>query len=200
MWRSIATAVVRFSGKLDASELRTLQSEAEAAATAGDFSKPPAPAGSVEMIDVNGGHASLGSNAYGEGAWGTLIDHLRRLLGELLHMPQAAIGLEVSPNARSARLVHLGEKPIAVDLSGLSVRAVLWGRGYQKLGDWKSSLGATFGPAQVEARNAWSFTLPFDHGFTPSDDQVVHVYANFAVTEEGQRAEVSVVHAPEVPV
>ena len=199
MWRSIAPAIGRFAGSLEPSEFNRVKEEAAKVAAAGDFSKPPSRDGSVDSIDVDGAHASLGSNDYAEGDWGVLITHLRRLLDELIRMPRAAVGIELAPDGRSARLVHLGQKPIAVDLSRLSVRAVLWGRGYRKLGDWTSRSGQESGPSQVQASDFWSFDLPFEHGLTMAKDRVIHVYARFAVTENGQRADVSAQYTPPVP-
>lgn len=199
MWRSIAPAIGRFAGSLDPSELKSLKSEAKNAAAVGDFAKPPSRDGSVELIDVDGAHASLGSNDYAEGDWGVLITHLRRLLDDLIRMPRAAVGIEVAPDGRSARLVHLGQKPIAVDLSHLSVRAVLWARGYRKVGDWTSPSGQSSGSSQIEASGSWSFPLPFEHGLKMAKDRVIHVYARFAVTENGQRADVSAQYTPPVP-
>jgi hypothetical protein len=198
MWRSIAPAVGRFAGKLDAGELTKIKSEAKEAAAAGDFSKPPSPDGALDQIDVEGGHASLGSNDYAEGPWSALLEHLRKLLNDLISKPRAAVGLEVASDGRNARLVHLGEKPLAVDLSGLSVRAVLWGRGYRKLGDWNSS-SKVAGSAPVEAGKSWNVALPLDHDFKTGKDKVLHVYATFAVTEDGQRAEVTAQHIPPIP-
>jgi hypothetical protein len=199
MWRSIAPAIGRFDGKLEPSELNSVKSEVKKAAAAGDFSRPPSRDGSVDSIDIDGAHASLGSNDYAEGDWGALITHLRRLLDDLVRLPRAAVGIELAPDGRRARLVHLGQKPIAVDLSRLSVRAVLWGRGYRKLGDWTSATGQGSGPSQVEAGDSWSFPLPFEHGLSMAKDRVLHVYAKFAVTENGQRAEVSAQRTPPVP-
>ncbi len=203
MWRSISPAIGRFAGELEASELSKIKTEVQQAAAAGDLTKEPARDGSVEGIDIPGAHASLGSNDYAEGPWGVLLDHLRKLLGELINMPQAAVGLEVEPDGKSARLVHLGEKPLAIDLSNLSVRAVLWGRGYHKLGDWNSNEGdgaaTPSGPAQVEAAGSWSASLPFDHGFRMGKNKVLHVYVTFAASENGIRADVTAQHTPPIP-
>jgi hypothetical protein len=198
MWRSIAPAIGRFAGKLEPSEVNSIKSEVKNAAAAGDFSKPPSPDGSVDLVDIDGGHASLGSNDYAEGAWATLLDHLRQLLDDLMAKPRAAIGIDVDRDGRKARLVHLGDKPIAIDLSGLSVRAVLWGRGYRKLGDWSSS-SKVAGSSPVEAGQSWNVALPLDHDFKLGKDRVLHVYATFAVTEDGQRADVTAQHIPEIP-
>ena len=184
MWRSIAPSVGRFAGKLSADELSRLKTEAEKAAAQGDVSRPPTMDGSAERFQV-------------EGATATLATHVRKLLGELVSMPQAAVGLEVGEDGRSARLVHLGDKPLAVDLSKLSIRAVLWGRGFRKLGDW--STPAKPGPVQAEASDSWNAPLPFDHGLKPGKNKVLHVYVTFAVSENGQRADVRVEHTPAVP-
>ena len=148
-------------------------------------------------FQVEGATATMGSDDYIEGPWGQLATHVRKLLGELVSMPQAAVGLEVGEDGRSARLVHLGDKPLAVDLSKLSIRAVLWGRGFRKLGDW--STPAKPGPVQAEASDSWNAPLPFDHGLKPGKNKVLHVYVTFAVSENGQRADVRVEHTPAVP-
>jgi len=197
MWRSIAPSVGRFAGKLSADELSRLKTEAEKAAAEGDVSRPPTMDGSAERFQVEGATATMGSDDYIEGPWGELATHVRKLLGELVSMPQAAVGLEVGEDGRSARLVHLGDKPLAVDLSKLSIRAVLWGRGFRKLGDW--STPAKPGPVQAEASDSWNAPLPFDHGLKPGKNKVLHVYVTFAVSENGQRADVRVEHTPAVP-
>lgn len=203
MWRSISPAIGRFAGSLGAGELSKIKNEVQLAAAAGDLTREPARDGSVEGIDVAGARATLGSNDEAEGPWGVLIDHLRKLLDVLIDMPQAAVGLEVEPDGTSARLVHLGDRPLAIDLSNLAVRAVLWGRGYQKLGDWNSTddygEGSPAGPAQVEAAGSWSIPLPFDHGFRLGKNKVLHVYVTFAASENGNRADVTVQHTPPIP-
>jgi hypothetical protein len=203
MWRSISPAIGRFAGTLAPAELSKIKTEVQAAAATGDLTKPPARDGSVEGIDIAGARATLGSNDYAEGPWGVLIEHLRKLLGELISKPQAAVGLDVKPDGTSARLVHMGEKPLAVDLSNLSVRAVLWGPGYRKLGDWNSNedngSAAPSGPAQVEAAGSWSAPLPFGHGFALGKNKVLHVYVNFAVAENGKRSDVTAQHTPPIP-
>ena len=196
MWRSIAPAVGRFAGKLPADELGKLRSEAKKAAAEGDTARPPTMDGSAERIQVEGATVTMGSNDYLEGPWGELIEHVRRLLDELVSAPQAAVGLKVDEDGKNARLIHLGEKPIMVDLSNLSVRAVLWGRGFKKLGDW--SAPAKSEAAQAEAADSWNSPLPFDHGFKTGKNKILHVYATFAVSENGQRAEVRAEHTPPV--
>ena len=49
------------------------------------------------------------------------------------------------------------------------------------------------------ASDSWSAPLPFDHGLKPGKNKVMHVYVTFAVSENGQRAEVRVEHTPPVP-
>jgi len=197
MWRSIAPAVGRFAGKLSPAELSQLKKEAQMAVAAGDVSRPPTMDGSRERFQLDGASATMGNNDDVEGAWGELIRHVRTLLEQLVSMPQAAVGLEVGGDGRSARLVHLGNKPITVDLSKLSVRAVLWGRGFQKVGDW--STPGQPSPSQAEADDSWNVPLPFDHGLKPGKNKVLHVYVTFALAENGQRADVRAEHTPPVP-
>jgi hypothetical protein len=199
MWRSIAPAIGRFAGTLPTSELSSIRREADGAIAAGDFMKPPVPDGAVDVIDTEGAHASLGSNDYADGAWAPLITHLRRLLDELISMPRAAVGIQVSDDGQSARLVHLGDTPLDVDLSQLTVRALLWGRGYRKLGDWTAPEGRPAHGPRVSASDSWSLALPFEHGFRQTRDRVIHAYATFAVTEKDQRADVTAKYTPPVP-
>jgi hypothetical protein len=84
-----------------------------------------------------------------------------------------------------------------VDLSKLSVRAVLWGQGYKKLGDWSAPAEAEV--KQAEAVDSWNVALPFNHGFKTGKNKVLHVYVTFAVSENGQRADVRIEHTPPVP-
>jgi hypothetical protein len=197
MWRSIAPAVGRFSGKLTPTELSQLRGEAQKAAGGGDLSRQPTMNGSAERFSLDGATATMGSNDDVDGAWGALISHVRRLLGELVSMPEAAVGLELGDGARSASLVHMGAKPIAVDMSKLSIRAVLWGAGFTKLGDWSAPVKPE--PAQAEAAGSWNVPLLFDHGLKTGKNKVLHVYVTFALSENGQKAEVRVEHTPPVP-
>lgn len=197
MWRSIAPAVGRFAGKLSADDLSRLKMEAAKVAAQGDVTRQPTMDGSAERFEVEGATATMGSDDYVEGPWGDLTMDVRRLLGELVSKPEAAVGLEVGKDGRTARLVHLGDKPLEVDLSTLSVRAVLWGRGFQKLGDW--SAPGKSAPGVAEAAGSWNAPLPFDHDLKPGKNKVLHVYVTFAVSENGQRADVRVEHTPPVP-
>jgi hypothetical protein len=114
-----------------------------------------------------------------------LIEQLRHLLGDLTASPQAAIGLELLDGGRAARLVHQGSDNLRLNLSGLTVRAVLW-EGYNKAGDWRASdlpAGAT---DQINAGPGWSFDLPFDHGFDIAAGQEVVAYVTFAAFDGEQ--------------
>jgi hypothetical protein len=197
MWRSIAPAVGRFAGKLATADMSRLKTEAAKAAAQGDVSLQPTMDGSAERFEVEGATATMGSDDYVEGPWGELTAHVRKLLGDLVSKPLAAVGLEVGKDGRSARLVHLGDKPLRVDLSKLSVRAVLWGRGFQKLGDWSAE--GKSGPGPSQAADSWNAPLPFDHDLKPGKNKVLHVSATFAVSENGQRVDVRVEHTPSVP-
>ena len=197
MWRSVNSPVVgRFGGTLAPAVVDQLRAESAAAAATGDLAQMPPADSAIERIATDKAKASLGHPDEVGGPWGTFISHVRKLLDELTNSPVAAIGLQVAPNASSARLQHLGENPVLIDLSRLSVRAVLWGPGYDKLDDWRSE------PTQRksdEASGKWSFVLPFDHGFEVGKRQVVHVYCTFDLQEDAQRAPVSAVSLPPVP-
>lgn len=183
MWRSVnagkaaAPIVVgSFAGSLAPEAVRELAAELAGARSASNLNLTPAPDGPVEFIEFDGVHASLGRNQQAPGAWGPVIDRLRRLLGDLTRDPRAAIALEVTRDGVAGRLVHRGNQPVRVDLDALAVRAVLWDD-LTKLGDWRSPTSARFGRLTVSP--GWSLNLPLDHHFDVSGGRTVDVFASF---------------------
>lgn len=181
LWRSVGwatyppTPIGRFTGQLDFNTKARLQTEM--AAVKDSLSVPLAPGEAAEKINLPHAHASVGIHYEAENSWGNLIDHLRLLLSTLTTFPNAAIRLEVSPDGQTARLVHLGTDPIRLDLSDLTVRAVLW-NGYLNEGDWYSPEGVnTF---DVKANVGWSLKLPFNHKFEVKDGYEVVAYVTFS--------------------
>jgi hypothetical protein len=197
MWRSHgSTKVGSFAGPLPAGAGARLASEAAAAAGAGPLTGTPLPDGAVESVTVGGVSATVGEHDRPEGPWGVLVVDLRRLLAELTASPRAALALEVTPPAGSARLVHLGADPLRIDASMLRVRTVLWGPGSEKLGDWTSpptdSGESSIGPG-------WTLALPFGHGFSPGAGQVVHTYVTLSAFEGPAPIQVELSDLPPVP-
>jgi hypothetical protein len=118
-------------------------------------------------------------------SWSEIAKLLQGLLGKLTSTPTAAIKLAVSEGGKEARLIHLGQQPLLLDLSVLNVRAVLW-EGHKKVGDWSTSGGVTGENDKISAGMNWEMELPFDHPFDPSDDQTVVAYVTFSISHKGQ--------------
>jgi hypothetical protein len=199
MWRSVHSPLVgRFEGRLEGDSLRVLEQEVAAAAAAGPLQRHPVPDAARESIEAGGALATLGHPDRVDGPWAPVVIRLRSLLDALVGHPLAALELTVSRDARSARLAHRGERPLRADLSDLSVRAVLWGRDYVKLDDWRSD-ATSGGPHEVTTDRGWTYPLPFDHGFAVGTDSVIHVYASFVLIEDASRIGVLAVRAPGLP-
>jgi hypothetical protein len=191
MWRSTNTGVAgRFAGRLDPEELAGLQAEARQASVAGDLEVQPFPDASIETVEVQGARAELGRDT--DGPWAPLVGRVHRLLDELTAAPLAAIALEVDRDGRRARLVHRGSRPLWLDLSGLSSRAVLWGPNWWLLQDWRSGSGedgaaeeggGATARGRVEAGPSWSMELPFGHGFEPGPDRTLQGFAELVLIE-----------------
>lgn len=198
MWRTVASAtnpptpVGRFSGQLDSPKLKSLESAVATAAQSGDLKITPVPGAANETITIDQIKASMGSNAKPEGAWARLTTDLRGLLVDLASFPQAAIAVEVASDGRTARLVHRGRDPLRLDLSSLTVRAVLW-KNYQKLGDWNASPTGSLG--EVTANPGWALDLPFDHHFQVVEGSVVRAYINFEMFDGALKIPVSLTSA-----
>jgi hypothetical protein len=191
LWRSVGAAtnpptpIGRFVGQLDAQLNAEVQSEAQAALDAGDVSQTPRPDSPVETITVDGVKARLGAYDEPAGAWGTLVSRLRQLLGDLAAFPQAALTLEVQPDGSRAQLIHQGSEALQLDLSALTVRAVLW-ESDNKAGDWRAPK-ASGSPGRLTADPGWTYDLLFDHGFTVASGQDVVAYVTLTVFD-GQQA------------
>ncbi len=181
MWRSIGSAsyppspIGRFAGQLDSTLQAELEREVTAAASTGNLKITPPPGAAIEKIEVGDVNATLGIHDEPDGAWGALVERLRELLNDLTNYPQSAIALEVQPGGHRAHLVHRGEETLRLDLSHLTIRAVLW-QSYRKEADWRSSEGYTESPPDFTANPGWSLELPFNHGFEVAEGHAVVAY------------------------
>jgi hypothetical protein len=179
LWRSVRSPVVgRFGGRLDDGLSAQVSSLAAAAAAVEPPAGPQVPGAATETITVDGVSLRTGSSNDPPGPWGALVVVLRTWLRELTSSPVAAVGLDVAGDGSSAKLVHRGSEPIGLDLSGLSVRAVVWGPGWEQGGNWSTSVA---GDAKVDAGPGWSYDLPFDHGLTVGAGDALHVFATFGL-------------------
>jgi hypothetical protein len=179
MWRSVRSpAVGRFAGRLDGPNAERMRGLAAAAAALDPPAGKQLPGAATETITVDGVSLRTGSSGGPDGPWGDLVGALRALLRELVTQPAAAIALEVANDGSSAKLVHRGEDEIDVDLSALTVRAVVWGPGWEQRGEWSSDEG---GPARTTAGPGWSYDLPFGHGLTVNPGDALHAFARFGL-------------------
>jgi hypothetical protein len=185
LWRSVGwttsppTPVGRFEGKLSQEELASLQDLIKTTTPAGDLQIKAKPDSSVDRIRVGAVNAILGANDEADEPWNGLIEELREWLGTLTRSPRAAVALEVAPDGQSARLVQQGEQALRLDLSKLTVRAVLWEE-YLTKGDW-SAKAASEGLGEVNAGPGWVLELSFQHNFTVGPEQEVVAYSTFTV-------------------
>ena len=184
MWRSVRSPVVgRFAGMLPESDAARLRALAEAAAAAEVPPGKQLPGAPTETVVVDGASLRTGSSNEPGGPWGELIGALRPLLRSLVSQPRAAIALEVAEGGASARLAHRGDTPVGVDLTGLSVRTVVWRPGWENGGEWAADAP---GPV-VEAGPGWAHDLPFGHGLTIGNGDALHAFARFGLVDGGAR-------------
>jgi len=185
LWRSVGwttsppTAAGRFEGRLEAAERQKLDKLVKAAAKGDNLQMKVKPDGAIDRLQLGQKSAVLGANDDADEPWYALVELLRELLGDLTRAPKAAVALKVAPDGQSAHLVHQGQEALRLDLSNLTVRAVLW-EGYLNQGDWraKEAAGAS---APVTAGPGWSLELPFDHHHDLNDKREVIAYATFTI-------------------
>ena len=195
LWRSVNVPVVgQFVGLLSTTEQTRLQAEVAAANQTGSIRLVPLPDSAIETVTIGSVQASLGHTDQPDGAWGTLISHLRQLMDQLTNAPQAALALEVDGQGRSARIIHRGPDAVKGDLHSVMIRAVLWGGYYEMMGNWHTTQAGASSPLMMTP--GWSLDLVFDHGFTLEKGQVIHTYVRFDLYDGAGIVPVSLVHAP----
>lgn len=199
LWRSVGwattppTPVGHFAGQLPAAEHDALCQQATVAAADGNFKATPKPDAAIETIKVDDAQARMGNHEKPAGPWGDLADHLRQLLVDLTERPKAALSLELDKGGKTARLVHLGSDSLRLDLSDLTVRAVLW-EGQRKAGDWSAPADKNKGK-DTNASAGWSLDLPFAHGFDLGGNKEVVAYVTLTLYKGNQRIPVSLLTA-----
>jgi hypothetical protein len=177
-------AVGRFGGRLSADEVARLRSLAEAAAVTGSVNVTTIPDASLVVVSAGEATARYGDGAPPPGPWAELGNELADLLDRRLDDPVAAIELVIVEDERTARLEHRGSEAVAVDLSGLAVRAVLWQGYYELAAEWTSSL-APGADARTTAEQGWSVDVPFEHGFELGPGRTLHASAMFGLGVDG---------------
>lgn len=106
--------------------------------------------------------ASMGSNARPDGPWGALVTRLRELLDRASDAPTAA--LELSADARQARLVAVGAGSLEVDEATIELRLVRLDASGVPVARWGYAAGdPTSTPPRWRQTDAdWLLELPFD--------------------------------------
>lgn len=168
MWRSVTfgTPAGRFGGLLSSRDAQRLTEEAQAATGSGDLELIPEEDSAIETIEVDSVRATMGHHDEPEKPWGRLVRHLRDLLDRLTDQPRAALKLEVVEGGRAARLAHLGEEAIRLDLSAFELRARLLDEGV--VDEWRASqndVAVISSRGTVDAGPGWALDLPFEHAF-----------------------------------
>ena len=191
MWRSIGSAVQppspvgRFSGQLNDQNLVSLKAAIEAVNLEGDLVIKLKPGSAVVNIDTGQVKARMGNHDEPDNSWLQLAELLKGLLKQLSQYPEAAMILTVSDDGQKTRLKHLGRRSLQLDLSQLTVRAVLW-EGYKKVDDWTLSEGGAKEDDPTTADIGWQMDLPFEHLFEPRDGQSVVAYVTLSIFHEGR--------------
>ncbi|HET9347442.1 MAG TPA: hypothetical protein VFO05_17240 [Candidatus Limnocylindrales bacterium] len=192
-------AVGRFDGRLGASERAHLGALAAAAAAAGSVDARMPPDSSLVTMSAGDAAARYGDGAPPAGPWAELGQALAGLLDTGLDEPIAAIELVIADGGRSARLVHRGTEAVAVDLSGLAVRAVLWQGYYELVGEWAAPV-APGADARTTASPGWSVDVPFEHGLELRPARTLHASALFGLgVDDGPIVPVLASVAPALP-
>jgi hypothetical protein len=194
--RSVAgSRIGSFAGQLDATAMRELHDHIDALAGYDDIVIQTPMDGATESIQVDDGHtARLGSNEDVDGPWGALLRTVRRLLdGPVLESPRAAVALAVA--ARSAQLSHIGEQPLEVDASSVTVRVARLDADGLIQARWQGSAttpgaedtrGSRAGRTWTEAGTGWTTEVPFDHGIDLAHGDYLQVRVMIDVREDGR--------------
>jgi hypothetical protein len=195
--RSSGTSRVgRFGGHLAGAELTRMEALAAAAEATGSIDAIQLPDSSLVTVNIGDAIARFGDGDPPSGAWSSLTEALGSLLDGRLDEPIAAIELVVGDHGHAARLEHQGTEALVVDLSDLTVRAVLWKGYYDLEGEWQSGAGRRAEPTRVE--RGWSIDLPFDHGFELGVGRTLHASAAFGLVEDDRRQPVLAAVSPPI--
>lgn len=127
-WQTDGDRVGRFRRPLTAAERRTIERSLTAARDVD--ATPPAPGprrpgSTTERIIAEGVDLSVGTDVPGPAA--DLVDRLRDLQAALADSPVAALALEVTGAPRRGRLRHVGDEPMVVRMTSLTVTVAVFG-------------------------------------------------------------------------
>lgn len=127
-WQTDGGRVGRFRRALTGAERRTLERGVTVARAA---DPPPSatgtrrPGATIERVITDGVDLTVGDDVPPAAA--ELVDALRELQAELTGSPVAAVELEVTGAPSGARLRHVGDEPIRVRMTSLTVTVAVFG-------------------------------------------------------------------------
>jgi hypothetical protein len=189
LWRTIGRAsqppapIGGFKGTLTEGERSDLQGLLNRIHQAADIRMPFPPDSAVETIMAAGRTALLPHTGMPGEPWAGLVALARTLLVQLTDRPRAALGLRLTDAGKRVDLVLLGDRSLLVDLSRVSVRAILWS-GYEQLGTWESGQ-LQLGPGPAQLQPGWSRELPFSHGLNETSTAQIRAYVDLRLHNSG---------------
>jgi hypothetical protein len=192
-------AVGLFGGRLVGEDLDLVLELAAAAEAAGPVEKPILPDASILTVTAGSATALFGAGSMEQGAWTDLVHALEWWLDRRLDEPVAAVELVLGADGRSARLEQAGSEPVAVDLSSLAVKAVLWKGYYELVAEWNAA-SAPGADARMTVEPGWTVDVPFEHGLELGPGRTLHASATFGLAvRDGPLVPVLASVAPAIP-
>lgn len=127
-WQTDGDRVGRFRRPLTVAERRALEQALDAARDAGAATPargPRRPGATTERIIADGVDLTIGAQVPAAAA--ELVDRLRDLQAQLPDSPVAAVALEVTGPPLGGRLRHVGDQPVGVRMTSLTVTVAVFG-------------------------------------------------------------------------
>jgi hypothetical protein len=180
LWRTIADAtcppspVGAFGGRLPTDDLARVQALAPDTDLA-----PPRPDDAAGLrVELAKRTFDGPADAAVDGTWGAVLGEVRGLLATLTGLPTSAVGLDIAADRRSARLRHLGSRPLIVDLTyvAVGVTALETADGQTH---WRWTGDLSEGQPEADA-TGWSVDLPFEHDLPVDGPLTVDVEVGIA--------------------
>ncbi|MGH9135339.1 MAG: hypothetical protein ACRDZZ_15475 [Ilumatobacteraceae bacterium] len=199
-WRTTgARAAGHFGGSLTADEAARLNAAVAACESAEPAHPPiPLPGATTVLVAIDGTSFQYGSGSPPPGPWAKLDAVLSELCDAIVDRPTAAIAIEAGDDG--TYLVHRGDAPIAVDLTGGTFVAIAYSGWYHEEGRSEGDLTGgevTAGPGWTETISIGELTV--DDPDSDIDGGVkVHVIARFTLGEGRDATPVEVALTPEL--
>lgn len=165
MWRTVGSARVgRFAGRIPASDGAALALDAGAAAAAGGRDITPPRDAALETITVGDVISTMGHHELPPPPWGPLVKRLRDLLDGLTDQPEAAVALEVNPDATVVRLRHLGQQALALDVVDPSIDITIFEPNGAQGDRWSGPDATWVRPGRLALSGGRTLDIPVSHG------------------------------------